>query len=147
MRDLLDRCRNRHDIALAVAAVALGVTTIGVVDSVTVERVEAVWTVDGEVGELSQRIPIRAAHPGCPSWSGLGGLVVTAIETDETVTLTATFPEHDSDRDCEWMGNPMRATVKLDAPLGNRALLDGATGHGPATPAALAFHTGQSPRD
>lgn len=113
----------------------------------SVQRVEAVWSVDGQVGELSQTIPIRAAHPSCPSWSDLGGLVVTTVETDEAVTLTATFPDHEDGRECEWMGNSMRATAKLESPLGDRTLIDGATGQDPATPAAIAFHTGQSPKD
>lgn len=128
-------------VAVVSVAAALAVTTI------SVDRVEAVWMVDGEVGEQSQTIPIRAAHPQCPSWSDLGGLVVTASETDDAVTLTATFPEHDAERECQWLGNSMPSSVRLETPLGDRALIDGATGQAPASPAAMAFHTGQSPRD
>jgi len=129
------------------ASAALGVATFGAVRAISVDRVEAVWTIDGEVGELSQAIPVRAAHPGCPSWSNLGGLVVTAVEASDTVTLTASFPEHDEDTPCAWMGNAMRVTIKLEEPLGDRDLIDGATGKDPATPATIAFHTGQSPVD
>ena len=124
------------------AAVAIGAVSVA---SLSVDRVDAVWGVNGEVGESSQAIPIRAAHPDCPSWSRLGGLVVTAVETDTSVTLSVTFPAHDDDLPCEWMGNAMRATVKLQEPLGNRRLIDGGNGLDPATPAAMAFYTGQAP--
>ena len=126
---------------------ALVVVGVAVVRSISVDRVDAVWAVSGEVGESSQAIPIRAAHPSCSSWSSLGGLVVTAVETDDVVTVTASFPSHPSDVDCEWIGNSMPAVVKLDEPLGDRALVDGATGRDPATPATMAFHTGRSPRN
>lgn len=126
--------------------IAVAVASTFAVRQISVQRVDAVWTVDGQIGESSQVIPIRAAHPSCPSWSNLGGLVVTTVETDETVTLTATFPEHERDRPCAWMGNSLRATAKLESPLGDRMLVDGATGQDPATPATIAFHTGQSPR-
>lgn len=115
------------------------------VEAISVDRVEAVWGVYGEVGESSQAIPIRAAHPSCPSWSTLGGLVVNSVETDETVTIIATFPDHDADVPCGWMGVAMRATVRLDRPLGDRLVIDGTTGADPATPVAIAFHTGQAP--
>ncbi len=126
------------------AAVAIGVVAVA---ALSVDRVEAVWAVNGEVGESSQVIPIRAAHPDCPSWSSLGGLVVTALETDDTVTLSVTFPTHGDDVPCNRMGNAMRATVKLEQPLGSRQLIDGINGLDPATPASMAFHTGQAPRN
>ncbi len=131
------------------AASAFGALGIGAlaVTTISIDRVDAVWTVNGEVGESSQAIPIRAAHPDCPSWSNLGGLVVTAVETDETVTVFVTFPDHDDDEPCDWMGNAMRASVKLDRPLGERDVIDGASGLEPATPATMAFHTGQAPRN
>lgn len=128
-------------LALLVMLPALVVTVM----TISVDRVPADWTVDGEIGASSQAVPIRAAHPDCASWSNLGGLVVTTRETDETVTLTVTFPSHDDQSTCDWMGNPMRATVKLDAPLGDRRLIDSATGGDPATPALIAFRTGQAP--
>ena len=128
---------------LLVAAFALPVTVM----IISVDRVSAYWTVDGEVGESSQAIPIRAAHPDCPSWSNLGGLVVTTQETDETVTLTVTFPSYGDRPQCDWMGNAMRASIKLDEPLGDRILIDGATGDDPSTPASIAFRTGQAPND
>ncbi len=128
---------------LLVAGIVAG--SAATVEAISVDRVDAVWGVTGEVGESSQVIPIRAAHPHCPSWSTLGGLVVRSIETDESVTITASFPEQGSEVRCEWMGNAMRATVKLDRPLGDRTVIDGRTGQDPATPFSIAFHTGQSP--
>lgn len=136
--------------ATQVAAATL--TTIGVVgatalsvQAISVDRVPAVWGINGEVGESSLVIPIRAAHPDCPSWSTLGGLVVEADETADTVVITATFPEHGEQVRCRWLGAAMTATVKLDEPLGARAVIDGGTGGDPATPVSIAFHTGQSP--
>ncbi len=90
------------------------------VEAISVDRVDAVWAVNDAVGESSQAIPIRAAHPGCPSWSRLGGLVIESVETDDTVTITATFPQHSASVPCNRRGTAMRATVKLDRPLGER---------------------------
>lgn len=126
-----------------VLAVVAGVT--GAVATISVDRVHAVWAVNGEVGESSLVIPIRAAHPDCPSWSTLGGLVVSSVESDEAVTITATFPDQGAATRCNWMGAAMGATVRLDRPLGDRAVIDGGTGRDPATPVSIAFHTGQSP--
>ena len=137
--------RASRAIGTAVAALVAAAGVAVFVATISVDRVPADWTVNGEIGESSQLIPIRAAHPECPSWSNLGGLVVTTVETDNTVALTVTFPRHEAP--CDWMGTPMRATVKLDAPLGDRTLIDGATGGDPATPALIAFRTGQAPAD
>lgn len=147
----LDWINSRGRAAQAYAAGAASMmATIGIgvvaVTTLSVDRVEAVWAVNGEIGESSQVIPIRAAHPDCPSWARLGGLVVTAVETAEAVTLSVTFPSHDDETPCEWLGNAMRATVKLEQPLGDRRLIDGSSGLDPATPAAMAFQTGQAPR-
>ncbi len=131
-------------VGSVMAAVVVGLVAVA---ALSVDRVDAVWAVNGEVGESSQAIPIRAAHPDCPSWSTLGGLVVTAVETDASVTLRVTFPSRGDDVPCEWMGDAMRATVKLEEPLGSRRLIDGSNGLDPATPAAMAFHTGQAPRE
>lgn len=98
---------------------------------VSVDREPAVWAIDGEVGESSLVIPIRAAHASCPSWATLGGLVVEAVETDTQVAIYATFPEHDADTACEWLGASMSAKVKLTEPLGDRQVIDGATGADP----------------
>ncbi len=139
--------RANRAIGGAAALLVVAVATALAVVAISVDRVPAYWSVNGEVGESSQAIPIRAAHPDCPSWSNLGGLVVTAFETDESVTLNVTFPSHDNQRPCDWMGNAMRASVKLDEPLGNRDLIDGATGGDPSTPASIAFRTGQAPNE
>ncbi len=142
---LTGNTRVRRAAASMALLAALVVGSALTVEAISVDRVEAVWGVSGEVGPSSQVIPIRAAHPLCPSWSTLGGLVVDSVETDESVTITASFPSQGAEVRCEWMGNAMRATVKLDRPLGDRTVIDGTTGRDPATPFSIAFHTGQSP--
>lgn len=129
-------------VLMAAAIVAGAAATV---EAVSVDRVDAIWAVNDEVGEFSQAIPIRAVHPGCPSWSRLGGLVIDSVETDESVTITATFPEHGVQVPCIRRGTAMRATVELDRPLGDRVVIDGGTGLDPATPITIAFYTGQSP--
>lgn len=129
---------------MALGSSLIALTTLSVA-AISVDRVDAAWGVNGEVGESSLVIPIHAAHPACPSWSNLGGLVVDAVETETSVTITATFPLPGDDQPCRWLGSAMPATVKLDGPLGDRALIDGGTGLGPATPVSIAFYTGQSP--
>jgi hypothetical protein len=71
--------------------------------------------------------------------------MIESVETDESVTITATFPQHGEDVPCNRRGTAMRATVKLDRPLGDRTLIDGANGTDPATPITIAFYTGDSP--
>lgn len=137
--------RTKRAIVGAAAAVALVAATAVTVETISVDRVDAVWAVNDEVGESSQVIPIRAAHPGCPSWSRLGGLVVESVETDESVIIIATFPDHEVDVPCNRRGSSVGATVKLDSPLGDRVVINGATGLDPATPITIAFYTGHSP--
>ena len=112
------------------------------VQSISVDRVHAIWGIDGEVGESSLVIPIRAAHPSCPSWSNRGGLVVETTETDDQVVLTASFPEHSETEPCDPLGAAMPSTVRLDEPLGTRVIIDGSTGRSPATPESLALIIG-----
>jgi len=133
----------------AAVALAVGLTagTAVTVEAISVDRVHAVWALTDEVGESSQTIPIRAAHPGCPSWSRLGGLVFETVETETSVTITVTFPEHDSDVMCSQQGSTMRATVKLDQPLGDREIIDGGSGSDPAAPITIAYYVGDSPGD
>lgn len=135
---------SRISLVVAMAAVAVA-GTAATVEAISVDRVDAVWAVNEEVGESSQIIPIRAAHPGCPSWSRLGGLVVESVETDESVTITVTFPEHGLQVPCSRRGIAMPATVRLDRPLGDRVVIDGRTGRDPVTPITIAFYTGHSP--
>lgn len=129
-------------VALTAVSVAGAAATV---EAISVDRVDAVWAVNDAVGESSQAIPIRAAHPGCPSWSRLGGLVIESVETDDTVTITATFPQHSASVPCNRRGTAMRAIVKLDRPLGERKIIDGGSGADPATPITIAFYTGHSP--
>lgn len=137
--------RRRHIGALVAASIGLIGGTALTVEAISVDRVDAIWAVNDEVGESSQVIPIRAAHPDCPSWSELGGLVVESVETDTSVTITATFPEQAADAFCRHQGTAMRATVRLDEPLGNRVVIDGSSGLDPSTPLTIAFYTGDSP--
>jgi len=142
---LIRSARAKRVIVAVFVATGLIVGTAVTIESISVDRVNAIWAVNDEVGDSSQAIPIRAAHPDCPSWSRLGGLVVDLVETEESVTITATFPEHAAEVPCNRRGTAMRATVELDRPLGDRVIIDGGSGLDPATPITIAFYTGDSP--
>lgn len=126
---------------LAGAALTAGAATA--ILTISTDRVGAVWSIESEIGESSQIVPIRAAHPDCASWASLGGLVVKAVETNETVTITATFPKHAPERPCDANGLSMPGSVRLNEPLGDRTVIDGHTGQDPATPDTVALHTGE----
>ena len=146
LRTTLEGISRNKRVGVAIAFVGLVMMgTALIIETISVDRIEAVWAVNNEVGESSQVIPIRAAHPECPSWSQLGGLVVDSIETDDAVIITATFPEHHSDEPCHRRGTTMQATVKLDEPLGDRVVIDGSSGTDPSTPLTIAFYIGESP--
>lgn len=135
---LFARWSRARAAAAGCAAVLVAGLAFGAAQTATsVERVDAIWTIETEIGESSRIVPIEAVHPTCPSWTGLGGLVVQAVETETTVTITATFPEGDGD--CEDDRRSMSSSVRLHAPIGSRQVIDGGTGLEPATPATVAM--------
>ena len=92
----------------------------------------APWELPTPPAAATSSFEIDVLGGGCAADEEVLGQV-SVEETTETVTITATIrkPAVSGSGVCPDIGRLHRASVELDAPLGERRLLDGSTGAPP----------------
>lgn len=121
---------------------ALSVLLVGCTDGAIAQEY-AVWepAPGQEVGPETQTVEILLRERSCASGrSAEGRIFEPAVDYGEDeVVVTIAVRMLDGEQDCQ--GNPVTPyTLRLEEPLGDRALLDGASGH-PSTPDVDAART------
>ncbi|MBA2632099.1 MAG: hypothetical protein H0U86_03690 [Chloroflexi bacterium] len=125
------RALRRAAAALAVGVVVLSASACGLVEQLFVGPNDARWghAADAEIGPDTIEFVAMVTETVCASGRSSEGRIIgpDIAYTDEAVTITfAVRPLGGGAQDCP--GNPSTPVmVRLDEPLGDRALLDGGT--------------------
>lgn len=115
----------------APAAVVIGAFVVACTSLATSERAVH-WELRTQPGPGATTVDIDAIGGGCAADEEVLGRV-SVEETTETVTITTTIrkPAVSDAGVCPDIARVHPATVELDAPIGDRRLLDGSTGAQP----------------
>lgn len=115
----------------AVTAVVIGTLVVACTSLATTEQAVH-WEMPIQPGRDATTVDIDVIGGGCAADEEVLGRV-SVDETTETVTITTTIrkPPVSNSGVCPDIARVHPATVELDAPLGDRRLLDGSTGTPP----------------